>query len=130
MSEGIGGFSDNELAELLDKALEEGRVDECWMPLMREALSAKRDIPHRHLAKAVKVFNRRRHETLFHIAVYRYLADLAGGRGEYRAQDRRLLETYSSYLINNAGSSSDENLRQAMLLCRKLDRDLYAQLFE
>ena len=103
LSTGLQGFSDNELAMFLDNSLAEDRKSECWIPIMETSLNENREIPHRHLAEAVKTFNKRRYEALFHKAVYRYLSDVAKGKAAYRPEDRLLLENYCSFLINSAG---------------------------
>ncbi|RJQ48792.1 MAG: hypothetical protein C4530_24160 [Desulfobacteraceae bacterium] len=123
-------LSENELSDLLDQTSSETRLESCWIPLMKKGLDDNRDIPHAHLLKAVKVFNKKQHEVYFHKAVYRYLAGLTQTPNRYRMEDRNLLETYCSYLINSAATSKDERLDHAKVLCRKLDRDLYAGLFE
>ena len=127
---GLNKLSDDELAMLLDDSLAESRKSECWIPIMEACLSEHRAVPHRHLAEAVDVFNKRRYEPLFHKAVYRYLSDVAKGNAAYGPADRLLLETYCSFLINSAGSADDQNLRQAQMLCRRLDRNLYVRFFQ
>ena len=130
LASGLQNYSDNEIAELLDESLVEKDVDGCWIPMMTYSLNENRDIPHRHLVEAVKVFNKRRYGNLFHKAMYRYFAALSENPDNYRPEDKRLLEEYLSYLINSAESSRDKHLRQAKLVSRKLDRNLYARLFE
>jgi hypothetical protein len=130
LSTGLQGFSDDELAVFLDNSLAEDRKSECWIPIMEASLNENREIPHRHLAEAVKTFNKRRYEALFHKAVYRYLSDVARGKATYNPEDRLLLENYCSFLINSAGSAHDKNLGQAQVLCRKLDTGLYSKFFE
>lgn len=130
LSTGLHGFSDYEVAEFLDSSLAEGRKSECWIPIMETCLNENREIPHRHLAEAVKIFNKRRYEVLFHKAVYRYFADVAKGKAVYRPEDRLLLENYCSFLINSARSAHDKNLGQAQVLCRKLDQGLYSKFFQ
>lgn len=130
LSTGLQGFSDDELAGLLDRSLSEDRMTGCWMPIMETCLNENREIPHRHLAKAVKTYNKRRYEDVFHKAVYRYLADIAKGKAPYRPEDRLLLENYCSVLINSAHSVGDKNLGQAQVLCRRLDGGLYQKFFE
>ena len=130
LSTGLQGFSDNELTLFLDNSLAEDRKSECWIPIMEAFLNENREIPHRHLAEAVKTFNKRRYEALFHKAVYRYLSDVAKGKATYTLEDRLLLENYCSFLINSAGSAHDKNLGQAQVLCRKLDKELYRKFFQ
>ncbi len=131
--EALGGelstMSDDQVATLLDETIEE-QPQECWVPIMQQLLTDKQEIPHQHLAEAVKQFNKQRYAEYFNQAVYRYLADLAKGVDTYDQEDRVLLESYTSYTIRTAASSRDPNVRQAQLLCRKLDNELYAKLFE
>jgi len=130
LSTGINSFSEHELAGLLDRGLADDQKESCWIPLMKACLNENRDVPHRHLAEAVKTFNKRRYEALFHKAVYRYLSDIAKGNADYRPEDRLLLEDYCRFVINNAGSAHDKNLGQAQMICHKLDPELYRQFFE
>ena len=130
LAAGIKAYSDYEIAQLLDSALENKDMDGCWIPLVKQCLDDKREIPARHLVEAVKTLNTNRHEDYFHKAVYRYFAGLAENPEKYRPEDRRFLETYLSFLINTAESNRDKHLGQAKLLCQKLDRNLYARLFE
>jgi hypothetical protein len=130
VANGLNGFSDHELALLLDDSLAESRKSQCWIPIMEMCLEQHRAVPHRHLAEAVAVFNKRRYEPLFHKAVYRYLSDVAKGKAAYGPKDRLLLETYCSFLINSAGTADDRNLRQTQMLCRRLDQNLYARFFQ
>jgi hypothetical protein len=122
-------YSDSELAALLDQALAEERIEKCWTPLMEIALKKQRGIPQRHLAHAVHAFNKRSHQDQFHLAVSRYLTFIARGKASYRESDRRLLEAYCRFLIHHSSSRSDRRLTQAMLLCSRLDPDLYRKYF-
>ena len=127
---GLHHYSDEEISTLLDKAVAENDTQGCFIPLITHSLNENRHIDRRHLTEAVKIFNQRRYNTLFHKAMYRYFAELAKYPESYRPQDRTLLETYLSHLINTAENSADEQLAQAKLLCRTLDSHLYARLFE
>jgi len=129
LSTGLHGFSDYEVARLLDRGLKNDLKSECWIPIIKICLDENREIPRVHLAEAVKTFNRRRYENLFHKSVYRYLADAAKGKAQYRDEDHFLLESYCSFLINSANNINDKNLGQAQVLCRKLDPDLYSKFF-
>ena len=125
----LSSMSDDQVVTLLDEIMEE-QPQECWVPIMQQLLTDKREIPHHHLVEAVKQFNKQRYAENFNQAVYRYLADLANGVDIYDQDDRALLESYTSYTIRTAASSRDPNVRQAQLLCRKLDNELHAKLFE
>ena len=59
LSTGLQEFSDDELALFLDNSLAEDRKSECWIPIMEAFLNENRKIPRRHLAEAVKTFNKR-----------------------------------------------------------------------
>ena len=126
---GVHGISDQEIALLLDQALESDKLMDCWIPLMERCLNEDKDIPHEHLAKAIHVLNKRQYHDLFNEAVLRYFSNLANGEGSYRSEDQLLLETFCSYLINNAATRQNQNLKQASLLCHRLDPDLYGKLF-
>ncbi len=129
LASGIGPFSDSELAGILDDALYSDNIEECWKPVMKACLEDRRDIPLKHLKKGVKVFNQQKYKNVFHTAVYRYLSAVAKGEGEYRQEEKDLLEVYCSYLINSSISKDNDNLRQAMLLCKNLDPALYSRIF-
>jgi len=125
-------LTDYEVAQLLDENLVQDCdecLESCWLPLMQRALNDNRAIPHRHILKAVKIFNQEQYERYFHIALYRYFRDLSQGRGHYRAVDRELLRTYCSKLVRNSYTQQDEKLSQTMELCRRLDPDLYGKMF-
>ncbi len=126
---GVHGISDREIALLLDQALESDSLTDCWIPVMERCLNEDKNIPHEHLAKAIHVFNKRQYHDLFNKAVLRYFSNLASGEGPYRSEDQLLLETFCGYLINNAATRQDQNLKQASLLCHRLDPDLYGKLF-
>lgn len=130
LSTGLQGFSDDELAGFLDSSLTEDRKSACWIPIMATCLNENREIPHQHLTEAVRTFNQRRYEALFHKAVYRYLVDITKGRAPYRPEDRSLLEDYCRVVINNARSANDKNLTQVQMVCRKLDLGLYQKFFQ
>lgn len=129
-TKGIHHFSDNEWVRLLNRSENDESLNDCWIPLMRAGLDVNRNIPGHHLKKAIKVFNQRRYDTYFHKAIYRYYAGLINRPDRYDGDNRVLLESYCSYLINTAKSSRDEHLVHAKLICRKLDDNLYAKLFK
>ena len=126
-------YTDYEIARLLDEALADDCRDclyDCWIPLMQRSLDDSRDIPHRHLLKAVKIFNQQQYTVYFHTAVYRYFRDLSRGVGSYRSVDRELLRTYCAMLVNDSYSRHDRKLAQAMELCHRLDPELYGKMFK
>ncbi|MCD6292485.1 MAG: hypothetical protein J7M09_03390 [Deltaproteobacteria bacterium] len=125
-------YTDYEIARLLDEALNESCQEciySCWIPLMQRALDDSREIPHRHLLRAVKIFNQQQYSEYFHTAVYRYFRDLSRGQGSYRTVDRELLRAYCTMLINDSHSRGDRDLAQAMELCHRLDPALYGKMF-
>jgi hypothetical protein len=126
-------LTDYEIARLLDDNLIEdcpSCLESCWIPLMEKALDDNRAIPHRHLLKAVKVFNQNQYDRYFHIALYRYFRDLSQGRGQYRAVDRELLRSYCSKLVQDSFTQQDKKLSQTMELCRRIDPELYRKMFQ
>ena len=126
-------YTDYEIARLLDEALDDDCRDciyDCWIPLMQKSLDDSRDIPHRHLLRAVKIFNQQQYSEYFHTAVYRYFCDLSRGQGAYRTVDRELLRAYCAMLINDSHSRGDRDLAQAMELCHRLDPKLYGKMFK
>jgi hypothetical protein len=127
---GLQNYPDTEIEMFLDKAEANGDMEGCWIPVITRSLDENRDIPKRHLVTAVKVFNKRRYEAVFHKAIYRYFAALSKQPDTYGSVERQILEDYCSYLINRAASRRNENLNNAKLLCKRLDRDLYTRLFE
>jgi len=126
----LNAAGDEQLAIALDASETGGRPDSCWMHLMRRALKENRKVPMHYLIEAVKVFNKQQYAEEFQLAVYRYLAELAERNGGYRAQDRALLESWCRLEIRSAASVKDPNLIRARTVCRKLDQQLYARLFE
>lgn len=130
LNTGLDAYSDQEVAEFLDRALADEKMDACWIPIMRSCLDENREIPHRHLAQAIKTFNQRRYQVLFHQAVYRYLADIEKGHAPYRPEDKALLTEYLSYLIHHAPSAHDQKLARGQMLCQRLDPGLYRKLFQ
>ncbi len=125
-------LTDYEIARLLDQAANEecrSCLSECWIPLMQRCLEDRRDIPHQHLVRALKVFNQQQYQRFFHLAVYRYFYDLSRGVGQYRPVDRQLLRGYCEMLIKNSRSRHDQQLAQAMELCQRLDPGLYNRMF-
>lgn len=129
ISEDLSGVSDGDLAFLMDKALEDGDIDSCWQPLMKKGLDQSRNIPEKHLTEAVKRFNTRGQQNLFHKAVLTYLNKKADSGG-YSAADRRLLESFSSMVIHRAKTSSDTTLSRTRQVCQRLDPELYTKIFE
>ena len=127
---GLSSLSDSELSELLSSTDDGIGLDNCWIALVKASLDEGRDIPRKHLVKAVRIFNKRQHEQYFHKTLYRYFTVIAENPGSYRPEDRKLLDSYCSYLINSAESNRDRRLRHVKLFCQKLDRNLYARFFE
>ena len=129
LAEGLSSLTDSELSGLLNDTDDGNGLDDCWILLVKASLDEGRDIPRKHLVKAVKIFNRRQHEQYFHKTLYRYFTVITENPDSYRPEDRKLLYSYCSYLINNAESSHDKYLRLTKQFCRKLDRSLYTRLF-
>ena len=103
--------------------------DECWKPLMKKAIQGGRDIPMKHLARAVHVFNKNDSKDAFFIAVYLYFKEIINGRGYYGSREKKLLAEYLSFIINNSQSKQDKSLEKAKLVCARLDPGLYGKFF-
>ncbi len=132
LGDGYYNLTDYEVTQLLDENLVtdcDSCLESCWLPLMERALTDNRAIPHRHIVKAVKVFNQKQYEKYFHLALYRYFSDLSRGQGQYRAVDRELLRNYCSQLVKESFTRQDKKLSQTMELCRRLDPELYSKMF-
>jgi hypothetical protein len=113
----------------LNAAKEEGGVA-CWSEAIQAALLQDKPIPREQQVKALDVFNRKATSGDFHRVVGQYLHGLADDSRSYTEEDRRLLEAYSRYVIRTAYSQDDANLQLAQTACARLDRALYARLFE
>ncbi len=127
--ERLSNLTDEELSEALNNADDLNGLGDCWISLVKAYLDEGWDIPRKHLVKAIKTFNKRQHEKYFHKSLYRYFTVIAENPGSYRPEDRNLLDSYCSYLINSAESNRDRNLIYAKHFCRQLDQDLYARYF-
>lgn len=126
---GLEGVSDHDLAQALDSASGGMEMDRCWKPVMKRALMQNREIPMRHLAKAVHVFNRNGTREYFSAAVYQYLRGVVNGKGVYRAAEQHLLEEYLRFSIKNARTRHDPALEKARLVCSRLDPQMYDRFF-
>ncbi|NOY69156.1 MAG: hypothetical protein GXP53_06640 [Deltaproteobacteria bacterium] len=122
-------LGDEEISKVLDGAVLENRIDECWTPLVKQLLDRNRAIPMRHLVRAIRRFNTVGTIAWFHKAVYRYFSEMIVTGKAYRPEDRRLLSAYSRFVIREAASKSDPNLKNAEQICLRLDQDLFNRLF-
>jgi hypothetical protein len=129
LGERVESLEAHEVGDLLARADAEGGAI-CWSEAVQLALEQDKSIPKVQLTKAIDAFNRNATASDFHRAVGQYLRGLAGHDGSYTEDDRRLLEAYSRYVIRTARSQDDANLHLAQTACARLDRVLYARLFE
>jgi len=125
---GPGSASEGQLVQVLDRAWRMGEND-CWQNLMAALLKSDREIPVPHLARAVHRFNKNRTRDLFSKATFRYLEGFVLNRHDYGVPQKHLLQAYAGFEIRRAGSKDDPALKQARLLCSRLDPDLYEKMF-
>jgi predicted XRE-type DNA-binding protein len=83
-----------------------------------------RNVPVRHLANAVHVFNRHETRELFHLAAFAYFTRLVKGQGVYAGARQQLLARYMSVTISQVESREDPNLSRAMVVCSRLGNEL------
>jgi len=126
----LQGVSDDNLYSLLDHSWDQGRMDGCWEKLMDVALKQGRALPGRHLANAVHVFNRHETKEMFHRAAFAYFTRLVKGEGVYAGPQQQLLARYMSVTISQAESTEDPDLSRAMVVCSRLDPDMYHRFFK
>ncbi len=129
MVDRVAGLEADTVGSFLQAAEQEGGAA-CWSEAVQAALIQGKPVPPAHLVKALDAFNRNATAGDFHRAVGQYLRGLADGDGSYTQADQRLLEAYSRYVIRTANSQDDNNLQLAQMACARLDRALYARLFE
>ncbi len=129
LSMDVGSIPSDDFGRALNRSHSGAEFDRCWKPLMERALKAGRHIPIKHLARAVHVFNRNDSQDQFSLAVYMYFKEIIKGNGVYKEVDKKLLEGYLRFIINNAKSKQDEKLKKARLICSRLDSELYGKFF-
>lgn len=129
LSGDLQNLSSNDVARLLDEALENRDIADCWIPLVKESLDSRIDIPDAHLARAVHEFNRHEMEAYFHKSIFRYYSAVNRENKRYRKAEKELLVAYCRYVLANAESANDPNVQNAQLLTRRLDPDLHDKIF-
>jgi len=129
LSGDLSRLSAYEVEGLLDDALKNRLMEECWQPLIKQCLDQNIDIPQTHLARAVHEFNRNKTESYFHKSVFRYYSTMASQGEKYTDKDRALLTAYCRHVVDAAVSATDPNVKNAELLARRLDPDLHDKMF-
>jgi len=119
-------FTPGKSAELLRSAQREG----CWNFAITAALEAKISLSEAELTKALKYFNRQETTELFDRAAEDYFTALAEGQIAYGEEQQRFLEAYSRNAINRARNQNSQQLRLIQQVSWRLDRVMYARLFE
>ncbi|MCG8567024.1 MAG: hypothetical protein MI747_18275 [Desulfobacterales bacterium] len=117
------------LAHILAEARQNPDMEGCWTPLMKQALNRGWTLPMADLTLAIHRFNRSDSPALFSAAVHQYLVGIVNGKAGYGARERRLLAAYLRFVIEHAPSKQDIRLKQARLLCLRLDSELYQRFF-
>lgn len=122
-------FSEYDIKRILNESLESNQMAGCWVPLMKRCLDKDIEIPQAHLAQAVNEFNNLDNKAYFEKSVFRYFSNIDNGGASYRSEDKALLTDYCRYVVRNAKTSNDPAVRNAQLLTRRLDPDLFDQMF-
>lgn len=122
-------LSDYEIEKILDESLESGQTGGCWAPLMRRCLDQDREITHKHLARAINEFNNLDNKQYFEKSMFRYFSNIDKGVASYRPEDKELLTAYCRYVVRNAKTGQDPAVRNAELLARRVDPDLFDLMF-
>lgn len=120
------GVSTEKATDLLRRAENDG----CWEPAMLSALDAGVKLSNTELVKGLTYFNRQQTQATFNRLIEQYLESLIDGRIDYGEDQRRLLEVYSRQAIRNARSQESSQLKLVQQVSWRLDRPMYAQLFE
>ena len=120
---------DDEFFRILDNSQKGDWLDTCWKPLMVKALSEDRDIPIKHLGRAVHRFNTQETKDAFYMAAFQYFSKIVRGEGEYGSPQKQLLTQYLHLAIRDAGHKNDLNLKKAMLVSARLDPEIYDRFF-
>lgn len=122
-------LSEYDIQRILDESLESRQLAGCWAPLMKRCLDQDREIPQEHLAQAVNKFNNFDNKAYFEKSLFRYFSNIDKGVASYRSEDKELLTAYCRYVVRNAKSSQDPAVKNAELLTRRLDSELFDLMF-
>lgn len=114
---------------ILDQAAAGHRFEACWKDTMARSLEQGRNIPVKHLALAVHEFNRRQTQDVFFLVAYQYFTKIIQGQERYGHNQKALLNQYVSLAITKADNKQEMNLKKAMLVCERLDQEMYNKLF-
>ena len=125
----IRQIPEDDLVRLLANTYHGGAAQTCWQPLMAKALEGDRSLPERQLVRGLKAFNRNETRDLFVRAAYQYFSLIARGDGTYGEPQKQLMTRYLSLVIREADSRTDPELKQAMLVCERLDPGMYHKFF-
>lgn len=124
-------LTSNEAVRLLDDEYRPmGPQTPCWRHAVQFAFDQDLDLPPRIIKQALKEFDAEKDATLFYQAANRYLLIIAQGEKQYTRQDRDFLTAYAEYIIHQATNAQDRQLSNIRQLCRNIDPDLYARLFQ
>ncbi len=122
-------FSENDIEIILNESLESKQMAGCWVPLMQRCLDQDKEIPQNHLAQAINEFNQLDNMIYFEKSIFRYFSNIDKGVASYRTADKALLTGYCRYVVRNAKTSNDPAVRNAQLITRHLDPDLFDLMF-
>ncbi len=125
----LDSFSEYDIERILNESLESKQMGGCWTPLMKRCLDQDKEIPQDHLAKAINEFNNLDNKDYFEKSIFRYFSNIDKGEASYRTEDKDVLTAYCRYVVRNAQTSQDPAVRNAELLTRNLDPDLFDLMF-
>jgi len=128
----LSEFGEEEIAEFLDDTYS-SKKETCWLPMIKKSLNGDKEIPYRHLKRAVKEFNQKQYGEYFQEAVYRYFQAIIfkkEGAISYGEADKRFLEAYVRYAIHHSKSKESPMLIRAKNICKRLDPDIYNRIFK
>ncbi len=111
---------------LLTAAEQEG----CWEQAMTAALESDSVLPEEQLVRALEYYNRNQTRQAFDQTAKHYLKALVDAEVVFEENQRRFLEAYSREAIRSARSQKSPQLRLVQQVCWRLDRAMYARLFE
>ncbi len=129
MQYGDDDMGDYQFSHVLNQAGYESD-NSCWLDLLRQGLDDERNLEQQQLAKGMHQFNLLGDAVYFNKAVFHFLTGVANGDGNYGAREMALLRAYCHQAINNATSRRDTTLKQSAGLARRLDQNLFANMYE
>lgn len=123
------GIPDDQFFRILNSSESGDWLETCWTPLVIKALEEGREIPMAHLTRAIHRFNRRETKHAFNLAAFQYFSRMSKGEIAYGNAQKALLAEYVHLAIREARHKNDTALKQAMVVCSRLDTEMYDKFF-